>query len=309
MNTPRSGAKPQTLPLDDDCVSGTRASVEAQSTLQDLSAKPLVTIQQTKSWAALNPRLIWSYRELLYFLALRDLKIRYKQTALGVLWVVLQPLLMTLIFTVVLGKLVRVPSDGIPYPLFAYTGLMIWIFFSSTVSITSNSLVGNSSLITKVYFPRVIIPIASVIARLVDLLVSCIILVGMLIYYRVGFTFHILMVPFMILLVALLALAFGMWTSAVNVKYRDVSLFLPVVIQLWMFVSPVVYPLSLVPPKYRLIYSLNPLVGVIDGFRAALLGQRFDLAAVALAVLFTLILLIYAIYSFGNHERTFADLV
>jgi lipopolysaccharide transport system permease protein len=308
MNTPRSGAKFKTLPLDDRCTPSIRISVEAQSTLQ-LAAKPLVTIQQTKSWAALNLAHIWSYRELLYFLALRDLKIRYKQTVLGMLWVVLQPLLMTLIFAVVLGRLIRVPSDGIPYPLFAYTGIMVWIFFSSAVSITSNSLVGNSGLITKVYFPRVIIPIATIIARLVDLLVSCIILVGLMIYYRVGFTFHILMVPFMILLVALLALALGMWSSAVNVKYRDVSLFLPVVIQLWMFVSPVVYPLSLVPPKYRLIYSLNPLVGVLDGFRAALLGQRFDLVAITLSLTITLVFLIYAIYSFGNHERTFADLV
>ncbi len=309
MNTPRSGAKFQTLPPNDACVPGTQASVEAQTTLQELAAKPLVTIQQTKSWASLNLRNIWSYRELLYFLALRDLKIRYKQTVLGMLWVVLQPLLMTLIFAVVLGRLIRVPSDGIPYPLFAYTGIMIWTFFSSAVSITGNCLVGNSGLITKVYFPRVIIPIATIIARLVDLLVSCIILVGLMIYYGVGFTFHILMFPIMILLVSLIALAFGMWTSAVNVKYRDVSLFLPVLIQLWMFVSPVVYPLSLVPPKYQLIYSLNPLVGVVDGFRAALLGQTFHLRAIALAVVITLALFVYAIYSFGNRERTFADLV
>jgi lipopolysaccharide transport system permease protein len=274
-----------------------------------LPNEPLFTVQPTKSWAGVNPKYLWIYRELLYFMAWRDLKVRYKQAVLGMAWVVLQPLVMTLVFTIVLGRLVKVPSDGIPYPLFAYAGLLIWTFFSGAVSTTGNSLVGNANLITKVYFPRMIIPVASVIGKLVDLGVACIILIGLMAYYRIGLTRHFLMAPFLILLVALLSLGLGMWTSAVNVKYRDIGLALPVLIQLWMFVSPVVYPVSIVPAKWRLLYSLNPLVGIIGGFRAAVFGQAFDWPAIAIATAFTSVLLIYAAYSFRHHERTFADLV
>jgi lipopolysaccharide transport system permease protein len=274
-----------------------------------LPDEPLFTVQPTNSWAGVNPRHLWIYRELLYFMTWRDLKVRYKQAVLGIAWVVLQPLVMTLVFTIVLGRLVRVPSDGIPYPLFAYAGLTIWTFFSGAVSVTGNSLVGNANLITKVYFPRMIIPVASVMGKLVDLGVACIILIGLMAYYRVGPTRHFLMAPFLILLVALLSLGLGMWTSAVNVKYRDVGIALPVLIQLWMFVSPVLYPLSMVPAKWRLLYSLNPLVGIIGGFRSAVFGEAFDWPAIGLATVITSVLLIYAAYSFRRHERTFADLV
>jgi lipopolysaccharide transport system permease protein len=268
-----------------------------------------VTIDARKSWAALDLRDVWTHRELLYFLIWRDLKVRYKQTLFGAGWVIIQPLLMTVIFTIFLGRLVRVPSDGVPYPLFAYAGLLPWAFFSGAVSATGNSLVGNVHLITKVYFPRLIIPISSIAARLVDLGVAFVILIGLMFYFRVGITLHVLMAPFFILLLALLALGFGLWTSAVNVKYRDVGIALPVLIQLWMFASPIVYPLSLVPQRWRLVYSMNPLVGILEGFRAALFGGSFDWPAIRISIIVILVLLPYAAYSFQRRETTFADII
>jgi lipopolysaccharide transport system permease protein len=274
-----------------------------------VSQSPMVVIEPSKPWIAINVRDLWLSRELLYFLVWRDLKVRYKQTVLGIAWVVFQPVFMTIIFTVFLGSWVRVPSDGVPYALFAYAGLLPWTFFSGAVLSTSNSLVGNANLITKVYFPRLIIPIASVAARLVDLGVAFVILIGLMFYFRAPITSHLLMIPFLILLVALLALAFGLWTSAVNVKYRDVGIALPVLIQLWMFASPIVYPLSLVPPRWRLVYSLNPLVGVTEGFRAALFGLRLNRTALSISIVVTLVLLIYSTYAFRRREKTFADIV
>jgi homopolymeric O-antigen transport system permease protein len=288
----------------------TPTTEQPTGTTTSLQEEPLVVIEaSSSSLAALRLRDIWIYRELLYFMVWRDLKVRYKQTALGVLWVILQPLLMTFVFTAVLGGFIRIPSEGVPYALFAFAGLTLWIFFSSAVSLTGNCLVQNANLITKVYFPRLIIPISSIIARLVDLGVSLIILGGLLIYYGVGFSFHLLMVPVVVLLISLLALAFGLWTSAVNVKYRDVGLVLPVLIQLWMFVSPIVYPLSAVPAKWRAIYSLNPLVGILDAFRSALFGTPFDWPPLLISVAVTVILLPYAAYAFQHREKTFADIV
>jgi lipopolysaccharide transport system permease protein len=282
---------------------------EASGRPPGLPGEPLVVIEPSKSWAPLNLAEVWANRELLYFLAWRDLKVRYKQTMLGAAWVVFQPLLMTVIFTLILGRLVRVPSDGVPYPLFAYAGLMLWTFFSGAISITGNCLVGNAALITKVYFPRLIIPVASIAARLADLAVAFVILVGLMGYYGVAFTPRLLAAPLAALLLALLALGFGMWTSAVNVKYRDVGLALPVLIQLWMFVSPVVYPLNSIPPQWRLIYSLNPLVGIIEGFRSALFGIPVNWPSLVISVAITLALLLYAAYSFQRREKTFADVV
>jgi lipopolysaccharide transport system permease protein len=271
--------------------------------------EPLVVIQPTNSWTPLNLGDLWAYRGLLYFLVWRDLKVRYKQTALGMAWVIFQPLLMTIIFTVVLGMLVRIPTDNVPYPLFAYVGILLWTFFSGAVSTTGNSLVGNAHLITKVYFPRLIIPIASIAARLVDFGVAFIILIGLMVYFRVGITPRFLAAPILILLLALLALGFGMWTSAVNVKYRDVGIALPVLIQLGMFVSPVVYPLSLVPQKWQFVYSLNPLVGIIEGFRAVVFGGAIYWPAVIISAVVTPLLLLYAAYAFQSREKTFADII
>jgi lipopolysaccharide transport system permease protein len=274
-----------------------------------LPEEPLTTIEPSDAWGALNLRDLWASRELLYFLTWRDLKVRYKQTFLGVAWVVLQPLLMTLIFTVVLGYLARVPSDGFPYPLFAYAGLLPWTFFSSGVTTSSNSLVNNSHLITKVYFPRLIVPASAIAARLVDFAVSFVILIPMLVYYRVAPTWQMLALPGVILLLAALSFSSGVLLSALNVRYRDVGFVLPVFIQLWMYVSPVLYPPRFIPAKWRPLYDLNPLVGVIDSFRVALLGGTFNLYALGVSVAATCALLVYALYLFRRVEKSFADLI
>ncbi|HVF51305.1 MAG TPA: ABC transporter permease [Pyrinomonadaceae bacterium] len=273
---------------------------------------PLVTIAPAKSWSALDLRDLWAHRELLYFLMWRDIKVRYKQTLLGVAWVVLQPLLVTLIFTVFLGLLVRVPSEGTPYPLFVFLGLLPWTFFSSAVTGSGNSIVGNAHLITKVYFPRMIVPAASVGGRLVDFAVAFLILVAMMFAYGVGLTWNVLMLPVLVALTTLFALGCGLLISALNVRYRDIGIALPVLIQLWMYVSPVLYPSRLVTDKWsaaRWIYSLNPLVGIIDGFRAAMLGGTFDWYAISVAAVITLVLLVYSAYLFRRVEKSFADLI
>jgi lipopolysaccharide transport system permease protein len=268
-----------------------------------------VVITPNKSWLSIEVADLWTHRDLLYFLIWRDLKVRYKQTALGIAWVVLQPLLMTLIFNIVLGRLIRVPSNNIPYALFAYSGLMLWTFFSGAISVTGNCLVANANLITKIYFPRLIIPIATVIARLVDLAVAFLILLPLMLYHRIAFGPSFLLTIPLILLLTLFAFGFGLWMSAVNVRYRDVGLALPVLIQLWMFVSPVVYPLSQVPEKWRLIYSMNPLVGVMENFRVALFGGNINWPSLGMSAGITLTLLLYGIYMFQSREKTFADLV
>jgi lipopolysaccharide transport system permease protein len=276
---------------------------------RDLPDEPLVIIQPSKLWAAFSFRELWEYRGLLYFLMWRDLKVRYKQTALGMVWVVLQPLLTTLVFTLFLGRVVGVRADGTPYPLFVFAGMLPWTFFMGAVSSTSNSLVGNAHLITKVYFPRSLVPIAAVAARLPDFAISFIILVGLGFYYRAAWGWNILMLPVCIVLVMLLALAVGMATSALNVKYRDVGVMIPLLLQLWMFASPVVYPVSMVPQGWRRLYALNPLVGIIKGFRVSVLGGEFDWAALAVSALITLALLVYASFSFRRMETYFADIV
>lgn len=270
---------------------------------------PLVVLKPSGKWVNLGLRDLWAYRELFYFLIWRDVKVRYKQAALGILWVVLQPLLSTLILTIFLGKLARVPSDGLPYPVFVYAGLLPWTFFAAAVTSSGNSLVGSSHLITKIYFPRMIIPAAAVGARLVDFGVAFLNLIGLMIYYGVGINRTLVLLPFVILLITLLALGVGMWTSALNVKFRDVSVMLPVVIQLWMFASPVMYPSSLVPARFEWIYKLNPLTGILDGFRSSLFGQEIDWAALGISTAFTIGLLVYSAYAFRRMEKSFADIV
>jgi len=297
-------------PVDKSTTLLERAEIPEKSLrVPQLPDEPVSVVEASGAWVTANLSDLWMYRELLYFLTWRDLKVRYKQTVLGMAWALLQPLLMTMIFTIFLGRVVQVPSDNIPYPLFVYAGLLLWTFFSGAVTATGNSLVGNAPLITKVYFPRLIIPIAAITARLVDLGIAFLILAGMMIYYRAALTMQLLMVPPLVLLMVLLALGFGLWTSAVNVKYRDVGIALPVLIQLWMFASPVVYPLSLVPQRWQLAYSLNPVAGILEGFRSALFGKAFNWPTIILAAIFTLLLLVYATYAFRNRERVFADLI
>lgn len=258
---------------------------------------------------AVSLRDLWQYRDLIYILTLRDVKVRYKQTVLGILWVVVQPLSMMIIFTLFFGRLAGIPSDGIPYPLFAYAGLLPWTFFSNALNNSGNSLVGNSSLITKVYFPRMIIPIAAVGAGLIDFVIAFGLLVLLMIYYGVGFSAHILMLPILALLTALLAIGTGMWMSALNVKYRDIRYALPFLTQLWMFVTPIIYPSSLIPDEWRWLFVFNPLTGLVEGYRSAIFGKPFDLTGLGVSILIILVVLIYSAYNFRQMERSFADIV
>jgi lipopolysaccharide transport system permease protein len=274
-----------------------------------LPNKPLVVIEPRKSWAPLNLRDLWTYRELFYFLIWRDVKVRYKQTVIGVLWVVLQPLLGTLIFTIFFGVLARVPSGGVPYPLLVFTGLLPWTFFSSAITGSGTSLVLNSHLITKVYFPRMILPGAAIGGRLLDLAIALVILIGLMAYYGAPATANLLMLPVVIAFLTVLAWGVGMWTSAANVKYRDIGVILPVVVQLWMFVSPVAYPVTLIPQKWRWLYFLNPVAGMIEGFRSAILGLDFNWGPLAYAAVITIGLFFYSAFSFRRMERSFADII
>jgi lipopolysaccharide transport system permease protein len=271
--------------------------------------EPLVRIRPAASWVPLNFKQLWAYRELLYFLMWRDVKVRYKQTVLGAAWAIIQPLFTMLIFTLFFGKLAGVPSDNVPYPVFVYAGLLIWTFFSNALANSGNSLVGNQNLLTKVFFPRIIIPGATVGAGLVDLAISFLVLIGLMIYYSVPLTLGILLVPVIVVFVTLLALGVGMWVSALNVKYRDVRFALPFVIQLWMFLSPIIYPSTFVPEKWRWLLALNPLTGLIDGFRASLFGQPFNWIGLAISIAITLVILVYAAYVFRRMERSFADII
>lgn len=283
-------------------------SVHNQATV--VSDKPLVTIKPKNSWVALDLREVWAHRELLYFLIWRDVKVRYKQTLLGIAWVIIQPLFTTLIFTLFFGILAGVPSEGVPYPVFAFAGLLPWMFFANATAQSSNSLVGSAHLITKVYFPRLMVPIAAVGASLVDFLISFVILLAMMLYYGVVPSVGILMLPVLVVLVTLFALSVGMWLSALNVKYRDVRHATPFLLQMWMFLSPVIYPPTFVPERWRWLLVLNPMTGIIDGFRAAIFRQKsFNWGAMAAVAIITLVLLFYSAYSFKRMERTFADIV
>jgi lipopolysaccharide transport system permease protein len=274
-----------------------------------LPAEPLVVIQPSKRWNLLNLKDIWAYRELLFFLTWRDVKVRYKQTALGAAWAILQPLFMMLIFTIFFGRLAAVDSAGIPYPLFALAGLVPWTFFSNAITASGNSLVGSANLITKVYFPRLIVPAAAMLAGLVDFLLAFLLLCVLMIYYRVTLTTQVLFLPVLILLTALFSLGVGTWMSALNVKYRDVRFALPFLIQLWLFVSSVILPSTSIPQKWRWLLMLNPMSGIIEGYRAALFGLPFDWPALGIAAVLTLVVLLYSIYAFGRVERSFADII
>jgi lipopolysaccharide transport system permease protein len=275
----------------------------------NLPARPLVVIEPSRSWGAVRLADLWAYRELLYFLIWRDVKVRYKQTALGVLWAVLQPLFMMLIFSLFFGRVAGIRTGEVPYPLFAYAGLVPWTFFANTVSTSGNSLVGNAHLITKVYFPRLIVPAAAVGAGLVDFALSFTILVPIMAYYGVAPGAGLLMVPAMLALTVLLTLAVGTWLSALNVKYRDVRFALPFVIQLWLFVSSVIMPSDAVPERLRPLLILNPVSAIIEGWRSALLGLPFDWPALGVAAAITLAALLSAAYYFRRVERDFSDII
>jgi lipopolysaccharide transport system permease protein len=269
----------------------------------------VVQIRSGKSNLALYLGDFWQYRELLYFLAWREVKVRYKQTMLGGTWALLQPLFTMLVFTLLFGRLARMPSDGIPYALFVYAGLVLWTYFSNAITGSTNSIVSNSSLVTKVYFPRLMIPMAAVFAGWIDLAISLVLLLAFTRYYGIVWTWRMAMIPALLLLTSLLATAVGSWMAAINVRYRDVRYALPFLVQAWMFLTPIIYPASLVPPNWRWLLFLNPLAGVMEAFRSALLGRDFDAGALLTSVAITLGILWYAVHSFRAMERSFADIV
>jgi lipopolysaccharide transport system permease protein len=275
----------------------------------ELPENPLVLIKPSKNWSALNLRDLWHYRDLLYILAARDVKVRYKQTIFGVAWAILQPLFTMLVFSLFFGKLAGMPSDGIPYPLFAYVGLLVWGFFSNALTKSGNSLVANANLITKVYFPRMVVPISAIFAALVDFLVASVFLIILLVYYGVGFSLNILMLPLLIVMTFLLAFGLGLWMSGLNVKYRDVGQALPFLIQLGFFVSPIIFPLSIMPEKWRWLMSINPVTGLVEGFRAAFFGRPFDWFSLAISAVVTCGILVFATLAFSRMEDEFADVI
>jgi lipopolysaccharide transport system permease protein len=274
-----------------------------------LPEQPILTITPTRGWVALNLAEVWSHRELLYFLTWRDIKIRYKQTALGAIWAIIQPLFPMLIFTLFFGRLAKVPSDGIPYSVFAYAALLPWTYFASGVANSSNSIVGSSNLISRVYFPRMIIPASAVLASLLDFAIAFLLLAVLMVWHHIQVTVSILMLIPLIIILTVLALGMGMLFSGWTVKYRDIRFALPFLIQLWMFATPVIYPASLVPEKWRWVLGLNPITGVVEGFRAALFARPFPWGFLAYSAVFALVMMVYAAYSFRRLERLFADLM
>lgn len=269
-----------------------------------------VVLRPRRGWQPINFEELWRARELLYFLALRDIQVRYKQTVLGAAWAVIQPLFMMIILSVVFGRLASMPTGGVPYPLFSFCALIPWQLFSSAMSNASSSVVNEQRLISKVYFPRLVIPISSVASGLVDTLIALVVFTGMMAFYRVVPTVAIFFLPIFMLFAVAIALAIGLWLSALNVQYRDVRYTVNFMIQLWFYATPIAYPSSLVPEKWRVLYWLNPMTGVVDGFRWALLGSQppsFPLLVVSAAV--TVVLLIGGVFYFRRMEKSFADII
>lgn len=271
---------------------------------------PTLVIEPRRGLFDLDLKAIWQYRELLYFLVWREIKVRYKQTVIGAAWAILQPLLTMVIFTFVFSKFAKVPADGFPYPIFAYTALLPWTYFAEALSRGSVCLVGDAHLLSKVYFPRLIIPISASLAPIVDFAIAFIILLGMMAWYGIGLTMGILMVPVFILLALITALSVSLWLSALNVKYRDIKHTVPFLVQIWMYSSPVAYPVSLVPEQWRLLYSLNPMAGVVEGFRWGLLGKENpDFGVMMVSVSVVLALFLGGLIYFKKMEQIFADVI
>jgi lipopolysaccharide transport system permease protein len=269
-----------------------------------------IIIEPRHGWLSLGLGELWSYRDLLFFLTWRDIKVRYKQTALGVLWAIIQPVMTMVVFSVVFGRLANLPSEGIPYPVFTFTALLPWQLFAFALTASSNSLITNQSLITKVYFPRLMIPLSSVLVGVVDFGISFLVLLGMLVFYKIPLTFRIFTLPFFILMAVASSLAVGLWLAALNVKYRDVRYTVPFLTQFWMYATPVAYSMELIPEKWWFLVSLNPMTGVVEGFRWALLGKTLDiLPMVLISGVVVVVLLIGGLMYFHRMEDEFADVI
>lgn len=275
----------------------------------DASSVPVVKIRPSKGWVPIDFHELRVYRELLYFLTWRDIKVRYKQTALGFAWAILQPFLMMIVFTLFFGNLLNIPSEGIPYPIFNYTAMLPWTLFAQGLTRSSQSLVDNVNMVQKIYFPRLLMPLSGILAPVVDFAIAFVILIGMMFYFGYPPTMRILWLPALIILTLMTALGIGLWFSAINVKYRDVRYVIPFLVQLWLFVSPVVYSSSLLPARFQVIYGLNPMAGVIEGFRWALLGTEPPGSLIAVSVIIVVVILISGAFYFRRMENTFADVI
>jgi lipopolysaccharide transport system permease protein len=270
----------------------------------------VLLIKPSKGWVSLKLKELWEYRELLYFLTWRNIKVRYKQTSLGAAWAIIQPFMTMVVFSLFFGKLAGVPSDGIPYPIFSFTALVPWTFFAGGLAQSSNSLVGNSNLLKKVYFPRLAIPISTVLSEAVDFALAFVLLMGMMVYYGVAPTINVLYLPLFVMLALVTSLGVGLWLSALNVQFRDVRYIVPFITQFWMFATPIAYPSSLLPETWRIVYGINPMVGVVEGFRWALLGTgNAPGPMVGVSALAALLLLAGGAFYFRRMEKTFADVV
>lgn len=271
----------------------------------------VVVIKPAKGLVPLNLKEVWKYRELVFFLVWRDLKVRYKQSVLGALWAILQPFITMVIFTIVFGNLAKIPSDGLPYPIFSYTATVPWAFFAAALGVSARSMLTSGNMISKIYFPRIIVPLASVVANLVDFAIAFVLLIAMMFYYHITPTLNMLYLPLFLLLALIIALGVGLWLSALVVMYRDMNYVLGFIPTLWQYLSPVVYPASMIPDKYRLIYSLNPMTGVIEGFRWALLGSKVSVTPLmfALSAGISVIVFITGMYFFRRMERIFSDML
>ena len=269
-----------------------------------------IVIEPPKGWEPIKLGELWKSRELLFFLTWRDIKVRYKQTALGAIWAILQPVLTMIVFSIIFGGLAKLPSDGIPYPIFTFTALLPWQLFSFALTQSSNSLVGSQNLISKVYFPRLIVPLSSVLAGVVDFAIAFVVLVGLMAFYGIDLTLSALLLPLFLLLALASATAVGLWLSALNVKYRDVRYLLPFLTQFWMYATPIAYSSTLIPEKWRWLYSLNPMAGVVEGFRWAILGKSsLDVFSISISACVVVIFLIGGLYYFKRMETSFADII
>lgn len=271
---------------------------------------PHTVLEPPKGWAPLNMGELWKFRELLFFLTWRDIKIRYKQTALGATWAILQPLLTMIVFSIIFGGLAKLPSDGVPYPIFTFSALLPWQLFAFALTQSSNSLVGNQNLISKVYFPRLVVPFSSVLAGVVDFCIAFVVLVGIMAYFHIRLTTAVFLLPVFLLLALASALAVGIWLSAMNVKYRDVRYLVPFLTQFWMYATPIAYSSSLIPDKWRWLYSLNPMTGVVEGFRWAILGKSsLDVISLIISASVVVIFLVSGLFFFKRMETSFADII
>jgi lipopolysaccharide transport system permease protein len=285
-------------------------TVQTTTTSRGIIEAPEVVIEASKGWVSLKLGEVWQYRELLFFLAWRDVKVRYKQALLGVVWAIIQPLMTMVIFSVIFGQLAKLPSEGLPYPVFSYCGLLPWQLFSVTLQKGSTSLVGNAHLITKVYFPRLIIPLSAVAVGLVDFAISFTVLFGLMVYFGIAPSWSILWLPLFVLFIILTSLAVGLWVSTFNVQYRDVQYIIPFVLQAWMFISPVAYSAELIPEGlWRVLYGVNPLTGVIQGFRWTLLGGHPPDELMVVSIIVVVALLLSGLFYFKRMEKSFADMV